>query len=74
MKFRDPKTGEVFEDITDYIWRHTGCKNSCPEQCAIGRKAEAAKMPCAAYVRSHPAEAARLMGYEVVGDHDGEDM
>ncbi len=64
VKFRNPKTGEVFEVI--------GCCNakfckhieSCLD-CPILTHRGASK--CADYVNEHPYEAAKLMGYEVVG-------
>lgn len=53
MKFRDPKTGEVFEDIE--AERLNLCKHPCCE-CPLN---------CDTIIKC-PAEAARLMGYEVV--------
>ena len=64
MKFRDPKTGEVF-DI------RTGVEKFC-----FGEKCDTCPMEhlcpddyCTEWAYDHPAEAARLMGYEVVSEH-----
>lgn len=58
MKFRDPKTGDVFEDIV--IAKKEYChKTYYCEKCPIG---------CFEFARKNPAEAAHLMGYEVIDD------
>ena len=65
MKFRDKKTGqEVSENIREiadgYCMAHDCFWDKCPmEDAAKGE-------PCAEWVKAHPYEAARLMGYEVV--------
>lgn len=63
MKFRDPKTGEVFENIETArrMWAcNLGGCTRCPNRCTV----------CDKYWRiTHPAEAARKMGYEVVSEH-----
>lgn len=75
MKFKDPKTGKVF-DLSENDCSSSGfcndvmsCKK-CPIRiardevygdCSIGM--------CAKYVREHPKCAAALMGYELVDDH-----
>lgn len=66
MKCRDPKTGEVFENIETAIWNDCRRRVACDADCALfdTRKSSA----CYDYVISHPAEAARRMGYEVVED------
>lgn len=75
MKFKDPKTGRIF-DLSETDCSRSGfCENikSC-SRCPI-RKArieaygEESIGMCATYVTSHPDEAARLMGYELVDDH-----
>ena len=71
MKFRDPKTGKVFDSIkaaVDYVCQEQeSCGDWCPLYC---------KKPlpgCVKFSVKHPLEAARLMGYEVVGDaHNGD--
>lgn len=65
MKFRDYKTGEVFDDI-----RSAQVRFMCPGPCNVcplgpDRCTEE-------WCNKHPLEAARLMGYEVVEDHIGE--
>lgn len=73
MKFRNPETGEVFEDISDALeaayqcWHCTGI-GSCP----IGRKAMNYNTDCCSVVEKNAERAARLMGYEVVEDERGE--
>lgn len=65
MKFRDKKTGqEVSENIREiadgYCMAHDCFWDKCPmEDAAKGE-------PCAEWIKAHPIEAARLMGYEVV--------
>ena len=66
MKFRDPKTGKVFDSIkaaVDYVCQEQeSCGDWCPLYC---------KKPlpgCVKFSVKNPHEAARLMGYEVVDD------
>ena len=66
MKFRDPKTGKVFDSIkaaVDYVCQEQeSCGDWCPLYC---------KKPipgCVKFSVKNPHEAARLMGYEVVED------
>lgn len=64
MKFRNPKTGEVFENTYDditFCGRYKGCIG-----CPIGEVKQ--NYDCTDWVNKHPEEAARLMGYEVVVD------
>lgn len=71
MKFRDKKTGqEVSENIREiadgYCMAHDCFWDKCPmEDAAKGE-------PCAEWIKAHPIEAARLMGYEVVEDEKEE--
>ena len=67
MKFRDPKTGKVFDSIkaaVDYVCQEQeSCGDWCPLYC---------KKPlpgCVKFSVKNPHEAARLMGYEVVEEH-----
>lgn len=68
VKFRNPKTGEVFE-VTDCCNKKF-CANieSCSSCPIYPWKGELA---CAEYVNANPREAAKLMGYEVVEDSKG---
>ena len=63
MKFRDPKTGDVFENIETArrMWAcNLGGCTRCPNRCTV----------CDKYWRiAHPVEAALQMGYEVVSEH-----
>ena len=65
MRFRDPKTGEVFtyRDIVPVLCK-TGCDN-CPIIAEVLKQHE---QSCQAWIVKNPHEAARLMGYEVVED------
>ena len=67
MKFRDPKTGKVFDSIkaaVDYVCQEQeSCGDWCPLYC---------KKPlpgCVKFSVKNPHEATRLMGYEVVEEH-----
>lgn len=64
MKFRDPKTGKVFDDICGAHKTFCGmwC-TSCPLIIAYGTK-----YGCESWVRKNEEKAARLMGYEVIDD------
>ena len=75
MKFRNPKTGEVFEDISDALESAYQCWD-CPGigGCPIGRKAMNYNMDCCSVVEKHAEKAARLMGYEVVEDEKEDSM
>lgn len=65
MKFRS-KTGEVFDNISvlaDQFCMYSDCFwNKCKMHEATNGE------PCGEWVKAHPHEAARLMGYEVVED------
>lgn len=68
VKFRNPKTGEVFE--VTVCCSNIFCSDieNCSD-CPILTHRCASK--CADYVNAHPHEAAELMGYEVVEDSKG---
>lgn len=78
MKFRDPKTGEVFEDIQqahEKFCPNTLCKDKPYEVlakncalCRINMRSNGWYELCDSFCDDHPAEAARLMGYEVIDD------
>ena len=63
MKFRNPETGEAFSTITG-AWTAFMCPGPCGDcNLQIGSTCERE------WIESHPSEAARLMGYEVVEEH-----
>ena len=69
MKFRDPNTGKVFENIMDALDNFKpgycyddDCK-SCPFYSKDGRK-----LCSYGWLDANTVEAARLMGYEVIED------
>jgi hypothetical protein len=64
MKFRNPKTGEVFENTCDditFCGHYKGCID-----CPIGNIKQ--NYDCTEWINKHPYKSARLMGYEVVED------
>lgn len=71
MKFRNPETGELFEDISDALESAYQCWD-CPGigGCPMGRKAMNYNMDCCSVAEKHAEKAARLMGYEVVEDDE----
>ena len=65
MKFRNPETGDVFEDITEV--RFAFCELNCRE-CPISCWNNADETRCDIYCHNHPVEAALTMGYKIVND------
>ena len=70
MKFRDPKTGEVFPiyyAVDEY------CAKRWCDNCSLREPVGDPDKVCADWAETHPHEAARLMGYEVVEEgHNGD--
>ena len=64
MKFRNTKTGEVF-DVSDGAPGTGFCYGIKCYECPI----RSAHPYCKKIIHEHPNEAARLMGYEVVEEH-----
>ena len=62
MKFRNPETREV---LTDEQAQGRFCKSRHCWECPMNQESPA-KECCVDFRKSHPHEAARLMGYEVV--------
>ena len=70
MKFRNPKTGEIYDvtEKTDSLI--TGfCMGIWCGGCPIIKHTNG-RMLCVDWVNEHPHTAARMMGYEVI-EHDG---
>ena len=69
VKFRNPKTGEVY-DLAKGDCVKTGFCDECGcLSCPIfDHRNDRSEHPCADWVNAHPHEAAELMGYEVVED------
>jgi len=68
MKFRNPETGEVFEntcDDTAFCGQYECGIGGI--DCPVGYAKQ--NHDCTEWVNKHPHEAARLMGYEVVEEH-----
>lgn len=68
MKFRNRETGEV---LTDEQAQGQFCKGRHCWECPMNQKSPA-KECCVDFRKSHPHEAARLMGYEVLEDEKEE--
>lgn len=66
MKFRNPETGKVLSAsaAVDSECSYTSC-----EQCKLHPGIPNDDIVCADWAETHPQEAARLMGYEVVEEH-----
>lgn len=64
MKFRDPKTGEVFENI-ESAYTHFCQRQQC-SKCVLND--HASLLDCKEFYADTPAEAALRMGYEVVDE------
>lgn len=65
MKFRNPKTGEVFEGIERARTSYCSGKD-CDHDCEIAFK----QTTCSQWAKDHPADAARRMGLEVITDEE----
>ena len=65
MRFRDPKTGKVFEDIDIATNRY--CAGRRCFDCVFEPKGE---HPCIGWPREYPREAAELMGFEIVEEEE----
>ena len=66
MKFRNPKTGEVFQTVLR-AWKNY-CRTRRCESCPLKRAVEESDcgLNCDIFADEHPNEAATLMGYEVI--------
>lgn len=63
MKFRNPETGDVFEDIV--AARFDFCGQRCRE-CPISCWNNEDETRCDIYCHDHLCDSARLMGYEII--------
>ena len=73
MKFRDPKTLKVFDNIKDALENYCPAKDerdvdAC-KRCVIGSSKNTDNTICTYFSVDNPTEAARLMGYDVIEDH-----
>lgn len=68
MKFRNPKTGEIYDFEGKDCLTSGFCAGIPCKACPIRR--HQGKMSCREYVLNNPNTAARLMGYEVIEDDD----
>ena len=67
MKFRDPRTNEVYEVTNNNCSASGFCVGISCSECPINGRGN-----CSTWVNSNPYEAARLMGYEVVEENQPE--
>ncbi len=65
MKFRNPKTGEVFDNIEDV--RCEFCDEEC-NGCPLSKSYRDWNTMCTDFCIIEPEKAARMMGYEVITD------
>ena len=65
MKFHNPETGEVLS-ISDAVDKY--CKQRWCDNCLLREPIGDPDKVCVDWAETHPHEAARLMGYEVVED------
>lgn len=69
VKFRNPKTGEVYDLAKEDCVINGFCREYDCCNCQIYEHwNNESDHPCADWANSHPHEAAKLMGYEVVED------
>lgn len=66
MKFRNPKTGEVYNTISE-AYVNFQCIGDC-NCCALSSHINPLHAICGVYVGARPLEAAKLMGYEIIRD------
>lgn len=69
MKFRNPKTGAVYEDI-DKVLNSYGCDSEITEckKCKLSSWNNGTKLSCEQFVKRHPIPAAAYIGYEIIRD------
>lgn len=73
MKFRNPETGEVVS-IPVAVSRYCKTKGRWCCKCSLPGAINQSGKPCEPWVETHPHEAARLMGFEVVEDETEDSM
>ena len=64
MKFKNPETGVVFDNISTMVDTFCQLQESCGDWCPL--RVYKPVPGCRNFTNMHPKEAARLMGYEVV--------
>lgn len=63
MKYRDPRTGTVYENINDAV--QAFCKDrTCCDECPFNDPSDV--QLCLKWSETHPDEAAQMMGLEVL--------
>lgn len=68
MKFRDKKTGQIY-DLSELNAINSGfCADIDCKDCPMHNRQDYADQLCSEWAMLHPEEAAKLMGYEYLGD------
>ena len=67
MKFKNPETGVVFDNISTMVDTFCQLQESCGDWCPL--RVYKPVPGCRNFTNMHPKEAASLMGYEVVEDN-----
>lgn len=70
MKFKDKKTGQVYDVQYNKCNASGFCSAIDCIECPICNKKDYADQPCSEWVMTHPEEAAKLMGYEYLGESE----
>lgn len=72
MKFKSLRTGHIYQNMR--VAMAAKCDGNCDGCCINERVSDyvASTNPCLDYCLDNPAEAARLMGYELVDDHSSD--
>ena len=68
MRFKNPKTEEIYDLDKQNCVTSGFCKNFMCNECPINYyiNPESLPTPCKTWVNAHPEEAARLMGYKLI--------
>ena len=68
MKFRNPKTGEVYEDIDKMLASYCNIDAIDCQKCKLHMLNNDTLLDCEELVKLYPNKAAKLMGYEIIQD------
>ena len=65
IKFRDPKTGDVFENMND-VMNHVECDAKDCITCPMSSLNNGTGLACVSYAKKFAVSAARILGFELV--------
>lgn len=71
MKFKDPETGMIFDDISDAmesICECSDCDHSCTSLCNVGCEAMLNDKTCKEYSEYFPRITAKILGCKIVNE------